>query len=373
MIDKYKVLNNEEIQFYKYNEVKTDNTKMKNIMKSKLKSRKQTTKKLLAASVSAVLILGTVALTNETTWAYINLLAGRIESFLDRDYSEFDKYKFEGNQSITDNGLVLNLGDVMLDDGQLIISLSMDYTNFDFKKHGVDKKDFMPDIPIITIGDISFPGQGGGINPRDVKNENKKEFLYTINLNRKDTDGDGIGDTDIDLLDSLEKDKDYNLKIQFKDFDLGESKTEKGRLLFKTFGNWEFNTTINTSNISNDLKVVNVNKYININDKVKLKIDQIKVSPISVNIKTQLEGNKSEVARLQHFTDFYIEDESGNSLLGGNSGSCSKNDMYYHFELKGSEKKIIITPGLFIPDTETKYFEDEKIEIDIPQLNTTNR
>ncbi|MDO7204363.1 hypothetical protein Q5M85_09575 [Paraclostridium bifermentans] len=121
----------------------------------------------------------------------------------------------------------------MLDDGQLIISLSMDYTNFDFKKHGVDKNYFMPDIPIITIGDISFPGQGGGISPRDVKNENKKEFLYTINLNRKDTDGDGIGDTDIDLLDSLEKGKDYNLKIQFKDFDLGESKTEKEVLFLK--------------------------------------------------------------------------------------------------------------------------------------------
>lgn len=41
MIDKYKVLNNEVIQFDRYNEAKTDNEKMKNIMKSKLKSRKQ--------------------------------------------------------------------------------------------------------------------------------------------------------------------------------------------------------------------------------------------------------------------------------------------------------------------------------------------
>ena len=143
MIDKYKVLNNEKVQFDRYDEVKTDNEKMKNIMKSKLKSRKQVNKKLIAASISATLVLGSVALTNETTWAYIDTLVSHIESFLGRDYSEFDKYKFEGNQSIEDNGLVLNLGDVMLDDRQLIISLSMDYTNFDFKEHGINKKDFI--------------------------------------------------------------------------------------------------------------------------------------------------------------------------------------------------------------------------------------
>ena len=44
MIDKYKILNNEKIQFDRYAEVKTDNEKMKNIMKSKIKSRKQVNK-----------------------------------------------------------------------------------------------------------------------------------------------------------------------------------------------------------------------------------------------------------------------------------------------------------------------------------------
>ena len=56
MIDKYKVLNNEVIQFDRYNEAKTDNEKMKNIMKSKLKSRKQKNKNLLIASISILTI-----------------------------------------------------------------------------------------------------------------------------------------------------------------------------------------------------------------------------------------------------------------------------------------------------------------------------
>lgn len=367
MIDKYKVLNNEQIKFDKYKEVKTDNEKMKNIMKSKLKSRNKMSKKVIAASISTLLILGTVALTNDTTWAYIDILTSRIESFLDRGYSEFDKYKFEGNQSIEHNGLVLNLGDVMLDDEQLIISLSMDYTNFDFKKHGINKKDFMPDIPILTIGDISFPGQGGGIIPRDLKSENKKEFLYTVNLNGIDTDGDGIGDTDFDILDNLEKNKDYNLKIQFKDFDIGESKIEKGRLLSKSFGNWEFNTTINSSNISSDLNIVNANKIIDTREGFKFKIDKVKISPTSVNIKTELEGDTHDIKYLRDYTDFSIKDERGNRLFGGSTDSSSVNSMHYHFELKGTEKKITIIPAIYLPDTPTKYLENEKIEIEIPQ------
>jgi hypothetical protein len=376
VIDKYKVLNNEKIQFDKYNEVETDNEKMKNIMKSKLKSRKQINKKLIAASISATLILGSVALTNETIWAYIDVLASRIESFLGRDYNEFDKYKFEGNQSIEDNGLVLNLGDVMLDDGQLIISLSMDYTNFDFKKYGISKKDFIPNIPIVTIGDMSFPGQGGGIIPRDLTSENKKEFLYTVDLTGLDTDGDGLGDTDFDILDNLEKNKDYDLKIQFKDFSIGESKTEKGRLLSKSFGPWEFSTIINSSNISSDLKIIDINKVIDISEgdkKRKFEIDELRISPVSVNIKTQVKGDTPDRMYSINLTDLLVKDENGTRLSGGSISNSSGNGMYYKFELKGTEKKITIIPVIrekSYLSGGTEYLDDEKIdkkiEIEIP-------
>ena len=73
---------------------------MKNIMKSKIKPRKQVNKKLIVASVSATLVLGCIAVTNERALAYINRLVNSIEYFLDRDSGEFDKYKFEGNQSL---------------------------------------------------------------------------------------------------------------------------------------------------------------------------------------------------------------------------------------------------------------------------------
>lgn len=363
MIDKYKVLNNEKIQFDKYSEVETDNEKMKNLMKSKIKSRKKANKKLLIASITVALVLGSTTLTTQTTWAYINRLVTHIESFLGKNYSEFDKYKFEGNQSIENDGLVLNLGDVMLDDKQLIVSLGIDYSNFDLEKHGFNKKDFKPDLPLITIGNMSFPGQGGMIEQRDVKGEDKKELLYMVDLTKIDTDGDGVGDSDFDILNALEKDKDYNIKIQFKDFDIGESTIEKGRWLSKSLGNWDFNTTINTSNISNDVKIIKVNKVIDIDEegiKHKLKIDDIRISPVSAKIKMNVEENNSDST---YFLS--VKDENGNTLSSDNNGmSDNENTVYGNFELNGTEKKIIITPIIY-SDNKEKIFENEKIEIDL--------
>lgn len=365
MIDKYKVLNNEKIQFDMYSEVKTDNDKMKKLMKSKIKFRKQVNKKLIVASVSATLVLASVALTNNRTWAYINRLVNHIEYFLNKDYGEFDKYKFEGKQSLEQDGLILNLGDVMLDDMQLIVSLGIDYSNFNLEKNEFNKKNFAPDLPLITIGDMSFPGQGGAIKQRNVKGENKKEILYIVNLTKIDTDDDGIVDTDFEILNNLDENKDYDINIKFKDFDIGASKTEPGRWLSKEFGTWEFNTILNSSNISNDMKIIEINKVVDISEgnvKNRLNIDEIRISPVSAKIKMNIEGDVSDN------TYFFLSatDEKGKDLTNYNGGiSDTENTVYGDFELKGTEDKMLITPVVYIDGSE-KYLDDEVIEISIP-------
>lgn len=386
MIDKYKVLNNEKIDFTKYGEEEVDKESLKKIIKSKIKYKNNKGKKLIA-SILVVSFLGAVFLYNDKTFAYIDNFISQIESFLGKDYSEFDKYKFEGNQSITQNGITLNLGDVMIDDRKLILSVSLDYKNFDFKKNKISKKDFMPDIPIITIGDMYFPGQGGSINQRHIKKENKKEFLYTIDLTSIDTDKDGIGETSIEILDKLEKNKNYDLKIKFNNFNIGESKTQRGKLLTKSFGDFEFKTTINTSNIVDDLKIINFSKTINVyenNLNYKLKIDDIRISPVSLKFKVEVLSDEkykensnstplsnlplSNLEKAIHLTDLSVQDEKGNELeLSG--GSTNGNIIYYDFSLKGEEQKIIIIPKVLIPInknmSEFKSKELDKIEINL--------
>lgn len=211
---------------------------------------------------------------------------------------------------------------------------------------------------------MSFPGQGGLIKQRNVTGEDKKEVLYIVDLTSIDTDADGVGDTNFELLDKLEKNKDYNLKIDFKDFDIGESKTEPGRWLSKELGTWEFNTTINSSNISNDTEIIEINKVIDIsqgNKTNKLKIDEVRIYPVSGKIKMDIEGN------VPYGTYFLsVTDENGNDLISPDSASSDDdNTIYRDFELRGTEKKIVITPVIYIGGNE-KYLEDESIEIEIP-------
>lgn len=212
---------------------------------------------------------------------------------------------------------------------------------------------------------MSFPGQGGAINQRNVRGEDKKEILYIVDLTRIDTDGDGVVDKDFDILKNLEENKDYDMKIKFKDFDIGESKTESSRWLSKELGTWEFNTIINTSNISNDMKVVEINKAIDISEgniKCKLKIDDIRISPVSAKVKMDIEGDTSD----NTYFFLSVTDENGKDLMNLDSGiSDTENTLYCDFELKGTEEKIVITPVVCIDGNE-KHLDDEVIEIEIP-------
>lgn len=368
MIDKYKLLNNEQIDFNKYSIEKTNNSSMKNIMSKKIHSNKNNSNKTLIASIFIIFLLTSVFFNSDITWAYFNRLVNSIEYFLDRDSGEFNKYKFEGNQSIEHNGLIINLGDVMLDDRQLIISVSIDYSKFDFKKYGFNKKDFIPSIPIIKIGTMSFPTQAGFINQRTIKGQNKKEILYKVDLTQIDTNFDGLSDSDFEILDNLEKNKQYPIKIQFKEFDIGASKTEPGRWLTKEFGKWEFNTILENTNISNDIKIINLNKIITFTDDTanyKLIIDNIRISPISVKIK--LETEKKQFTKSSVFS-LKVTDQNNNNLFTRGNANYNSRGMYEEYELNGTERKIIITPIVYSTNTK-KYIElkHEKLEIDIPK------
>ena len=155
------------------------------------------------------------------------------------------------------------------------------------------------------------------------------------------------------------------MKIKFKDFDIGESKTESSRWLSKELGTWEFNTIINTSNISNDMKVVEINKPIDISEgniKCKLKIDDIRISPVSAKVKMDIEGDTSD----NTYFFLSVTDEKGKDLMNLDSGiSDTENTVYCDFELKGTEEKIVITPVVCIDGNE-KHLDDEVIEIEIP-------
>lgn len=62
-----------------------------------------------------------------------------------------------------------------------------------------------------------------------------------------------------------------------------------------------------------------------------------------------------------------VKDENGKGLYGSGTGNSNGTAIYEEYELKGTEKKITITPVVY-SEVKGKYIElkDEKVEIEIP-------
>lgn len=381
MKDKFKMFNDTKIDESDYGDVnlsEKEKEKIKYRMISKINKNKKNYKKYITVASASLVIIGCMAFTNESTLAYIELIGERIEKFLGRDTEEFKGYKVAINETKEVGGLKLNLSELMLDDGQMILSLNLDYSNFDLKKLDVDKDSLIPQISAIEVNDLVYGGSACSISNKKVKGENQINYLIKYSITDIDTDGDKIGDTPYEVLDNIEENKDYKIKINVETLSyntknhigniVGNGGSNKGDSYY--IGeyplNLTFETTLNGKNIMANTTVKKLNKKININeDNVKglLTIEEVRISPISVKIKYTFKGehesNMSDVSVV-------VVDEKGNNLFSSatGTGEADINYMRAEYELNGDEKKIIITPTVY-DEKENKELKNQSIELNL--------
>ena len=381
MKNKFKMFNDtkiDESDYGDFNLSEKEKEKIKYRMISKINKDKKNYKKYITVASASLVIIGCMAFTNETTLAYIELIGERIEKFLGRDTQEFKGYKVSINETKEVGGLKINLSELMLDDGQMILSLNLDYSNFDLKKLGIDKDSLIPKISAIEVNDLVYIGAACSTSNKKVKCENQINYLIKYSLTDIDTDGDKIGDTPYEVLDNIEENKDYKIKVNFKTLSyntknnigniVGNRGSDKGDSYYvgEYPLNLTFETTLNGKNIMANTTVKKLNKKININeDNVKglLTIEEVRISPVSVKIKYNFNGehesNMSAVSVM-------VVDEKGNNLFSSATGT-GEGDMSYtraEYELNGDEKKIIITPTVY-DEKENKELKNQSIEINL--------
>ncbi|MDU4935112.1 MAG: DUF4179 domain-containing protein [Peptostreptococcaceae bacterium] len=381
MKNKFKMFNDtkiDESDYGDFNLSEKEKEKIKYRMISKINKDKKNYKKYITVASASLVIIGCMAFTNESTLAYIELIGERIEKFLGRDTQEFKGYKVSINETKEVGGLKINLSELMLDDGQMILSLNLDYSNFDLKKLGIDKDSLIPKISAIEVNDLVYIGAACSTSNKKVKGENQINYLIKYSLTDIDTDGDKIGDTPYEVLDNIEENKDYKIKVNFKTLSyntknnigniVGNGGSDKGDSYYvgEYPLNLTFETTLNGKNIMANTTVKKLNKKININeDNVKglLTIEEVRISPVSVKIKYNFNGehesNMSAVSVM-------VVDEKGNNLFSSATGT-GEGDMSYtraEYELNGDEKKIIITPTVY-DEKENKELKNQSIEINL--------
>lgn len=410
MKEKFDIFNDMKIDEDKFDKVtltQDEKDNMKSRMKISVRKGKMAHKKLTTVASVGLIALGCIVFTSETTWAYIENIGRQIEEFLKKDDNEFKGYKVFVNQEAINNGIKITLKELMLDDGQMILSLNLDTKGFDYSilDEGLNKKNTIIDLnmPTIIVNDMVYPGTLCTFDIRTNK-DGSEDILIRSALNMVDTNNDGLADKEYPILENIDPKVDYDIRVLFNDFTyrkltagnntsiggasgvvqgikLEDDESSKEETNFNQGDDekveydvdWEFREKINGSKIMENIDVYEVNKDIKIDYKNYdgvLTVESIRVSPVSAKVrykyKSNISMNEKEHMSYPH-TDVF--DEKDNMIAGTGSGT---GDGYNHefvkdLDLTGKEEAIIIK--VWVDDEEAKhgmkYIDSGEIRVEL--------
>ncbi|MGL5347498.1 MAG: DUF4179 domain-containing protein [Peptostreptococcaceae bacterium] len=393
MKNKYELFNEidmeeNDYEIYKLSQTEKDElfVNISKDIKAKKNVRNKKYTKIAIASVLCVSIL-TITLKNEKVWALVESIGKQIESYLGKKEDEYIGYKESVNLVSEDKGIKVSLYEVLLDDGNILLSMNLDHSKFDesYLKKGLylNKNYYLPEATVYMDGK-KFVETGGATRYEREKN-NQQNFMTSLRLERIDEDNDGMSDiTDYQILDNIDPNKDYNIKVVFDEVGIHKIGLIP-RVIDDEFefidGKWEFDFTVNGKNIIGETKVYNINEEINIEDediKAKINIKQLRISPISIKLTYTI---KFEQGYMIDEKDLYIEllDQNGEYINVGGGSAGNEDGTLVEGELEGNlennqkPESITILPYIYYREKNSnnpKYhhrieFKDKAVNIDL--------
>ncbi|MGL4656544.1 MAG: DUF4179 domain-containing protein [Sarcina sp.] len=341
----------------------------KRVMKKVNTPRRKNKKKMAMAASLCLIIGGSFALTNENVMAAVDRIGKSLESFFEIEEEDYKPYKKEILTEVEDKGIKFILNEAILDNDELFISLTVDYSKFNIE--GLEnniKKEFSV-VPSENYHSVSLNGEAieingyGGTNDFDTENK-KVNILYSLDMeNRKGLDAE------------------YDIKLVTPKMLVQEHKI--GGIREKIEGNWNMEFKIDGAELAKERKVIEVNKdatAIKDDKELKVTIEELVVTPISMGLKTSVNkeleevlsyGEKNEMYSLGF--DFYDQDGKKINFYGNGAGPTEDGyETYEKWMIDREVTRIEVVPKLTYYN---KYgyhntfkdikFEDQAIEIDI--------
>ncbi|MGG2087275.1 DUF4179 domain-containing protein [Priestia aryabhattai] len=336
MKNQYDLLNGSSVDFDEYEEIEltaSEKKRMKKRLKRAVKPARKKARPLIAAAV-LLLAVTPVMMQNETVWASAvrisQQLGQQIELLMNKPEGSFSGYKKTVNETATDQGIQVKVNELMLDDGQVLLGLTISADEFRRTALGLNR-----DAPIrpgelrVKIGNMSFFDSASSIREEPIKNKDGSwNYLYALKLTQADTDGDGKIDVEgYNVLDHIDPNKNYQVSAQFTnlDFEKNPDQTKSGNYrdsYGEIKGNWTVHTSVNGSKIIADTKVYPLNKEIPINEKGiegVLSIKEVRVSPVSIKLHYTFTASKGN-AQFGTQVGVTIKDQNGRNLSESGSG-----------------------------------------------------
>lgn len=271
-----------------------------------------------------------VMMQNETVWASVARIGQQIELLMNKPEGSFSGYKKTVNETATDQGIQVKVNELMLDDGQVLLGLTISADEFRRTALGLNRDaSIRPGELRVKIGNMSFFDSASSIREEPIKNKDGSwNYLYALKLTQADTDGDGEIDVEgYNVLDHIDPNKNYQVSAQFTnlDFEKNPSQTKSGNYrdsYGEIKGNWTVHTSVNGSKIIADTKVYPLNKEIPINEKGiegVLSIKEVRVSPVSIKLHYTFTASKGN-AQFGTQVGVAIKDQNGRNLSESGSG-----------------------------------------------------
>lgn len=354
MSNKYKLFNDMSIDdnnYKQYTLCENDKNRIFNSVNTQIskqnKLKKNKFKKLITASIVCVSI-SIVTLSNDRVWAVFGNIGRQIEQYFGKTENEFNGYKVSVNESVEDKGIKMTLYEVLLDDGQILLSMNMDHSKFDesnLKKGLYKNKNYYWNKASVYIDNKKFILDSTSTIFEKEK-ENKQDFLSTISLTSIDNNDDGYADIEnYQLLDNIDVNKDYEMKVVFEEIGIHQVGLLPGAK-YDNFididGKWEFNFIVNGHKIKDETKTYDINKNIKIEDegfKAELDIKMLRISPVSTKLIYNIKMGEGYEFK-NRYIDIELQDQDGNIIGSRSSGGGNAEGTYMNMELEVYQSDI---------------------------------
>lgn len=310
----------------------------KNVKKSiNKKQNKFFAKKYAVVAAMAGVMLMT-PLLSEAVHAGIEIVSKSIENLTGEQEGKYADYKDVINQQITEGNYTVKLNEVMFNEDRVYISSTILKNDGDFE----DEFGGIQPFEIFINGEKISHSVGTKNNVNGNTNNQLCEFIYDKGVNLSG---------------------EANVKIAYG----GTSDSQKTEYDIYDEGKWEFNFKADVDKMKQDIKDININNTIKIDDNRSVSMDKVIVSPIGVLIKADIKDdllNEPDPENLSPISFKVVDDLNNELQLEGTELTNQTEYTGKYMSIDKNASKITITPTIQ-KDGKVVEMNDKSFTVDL--------
>ena len=341
------------------------------------RSKKNKNKKVAVAAALACTVIGGVSLTNEEVIAGVTNLGKNIEEFFYGSKSDLTGFKSEINKVSTDKGITVSIKEGFIDNNEIKISGSIDYSQYNYEKLGVKDVSEMNAFPMINLEDIEVYSSNG---KRLEVHSNGSVYEY------EEAENGIINFMEVIQVKGELDAQEYKINLPFRESMIeycDKNFVDKEKYID---GDWGVSFEVDNIEMKENTKVIDISKEYKgsyLDEKFSYIIDSFVINPASYTMHYRLakEGEEpmsNSFNMIQVGENSYTAEEFGFEFYDENNEKLdfiADNGIDLGLAMKMvSEKEITklkVVPVMFNPYTPdgngevTKVFKENIFEIDL--------